>query len=65
MKRIRESEQKILETICNDNDLPVELVTKLLRSAEKFSYENALLASRKREYQELIDFHFKTYKGER
>jgi hypothetical protein len=64
MSQLKNKEAKALEEVCEKNDLPVKIVQLLLKSAEKFSYENTSPNARKKEYLDLIDFYAKKGKGE-
>lgn len=65
MTKMKNVELKVLESICNDFDLPLKLVSQLLRSAEGYSYENASPAVRRKDYLDLITFYAKNEnKGE-
>lgn len=59
MKVQARREIELLEKICRTNDIPLALATQLIRSAKDFSYENNSQKTRTKEYQNLIDFHFK------
>ncbi|KIV56077.1 hypothetical protein AM501_20615 [Aneurinibacillus migulanus] len=64
MNKLKKKKLDILEKICNENELPMKMVQQLLKSAEKFSYENVSLNTRKKEYTDLIDFYTKSSKGD-
>lgn len=59
MNKLKEQELEILSKICKDHDLSIKSVHQLLKSAEKFSYENISPSARKKEYLDLIDFYVK------
>jgi len=59
MDKLKEKELEILSNICKDNDLSIKSLHQLLKTAEKFSYENISPAARKKEYFDLIDFYVK------
>lgn len=59
MNKFKEKELQILSEICKDNGLSIKSVHQLLKSAEKFSYENISSSARKKEYLDLIDFYIK------
>ncbi|HZG86240.1 DNA modification system-associated small protein [Paenibacillus sp.] len=63
MRKMKEKEIQLLSKICRENGLPMKLVSELLKSANKFSYENTVEAARLKEYRELIDFYGKDIKG--
>ncbi|MGO4890408.1 DNA modification system-associated small protein [Anaerobacillus sp. MEB173] len=64
MNKIRLQEKALLEKICNENNLSVKLVSELIKSAEKFSYENISLNVRIKEYLDLINFYATNDKGD-
>lgn len=59
MDKLKEKELVILSKICKDNDLSIKSLHQLLKTAEKFSYENVSAGARKKEYLDLIDFYIK------
>lgn len=59
MGQLQEKELEILGKICKENNLSIKSVYNLLKTAEKFSYENISPAARKKEYLDLIDFYLK------
>ncbi|HDX9588867.1 TPA: hypothetical protein ROX98_001831 [Bacillus pseudomycoides] len=59
MKKIKEQELELLARICKENEVSIKLAHDLLKSAEKFSYENASERQRKKDYLDLIDFYAK------
>ena len=63
MKEIKRREINLLNKLCSDEGIPVELANQLLKSAKKFSYENVPATARTKDYQDLIDFHTKTNKS--
>lgn len=64
MSALKKEEAKVLVEMCKKNDLPVKIVQLLLKSAEKFSYENTSPNARKKEYLDLIDFYAKKGNGD-
>jgi hypothetical protein len=65
MKKIKEKELQLLTKICREQKLSLKMVTQLLSSAEKFSYENTTASVRTKDYIELIDYYSKDTIGER
>ncbi|EEM74407.1 hypothetical protein bthur0010_55780 [Bacillus thuringiensis serovar pondicheriensis BGSC 4BA1] len=59
MNKLKEQELELLAKICKENELSTKLAYDLLRSAEKFSYENTSENHRKKDYLDLIDFYAK------
>jgi hypothetical protein len=59
-----ETELKVLESICKDNDLSIQLFSQLLRSAEKFSYDNTSPSARRKDYLDLINYYSKNKGGQ-
>lgn len=57
-------ERELLSSIFKEEDVPAALGREILNSAEKLSYEIQSPASRVKEYEDLINFHFKKKKGE-
>ncbi|MFK4997012.1 DNA modification system-associated small protein [Bacillus sp. N9] len=54
MKEIRRREIELLAKVCHRHDVSTKLVKELIRSAEKFSYENVTQKARISEYDSLI-----------
>ncbi|MEM5644642.1 DNA modification system-associated small protein [Bacillus cereus] len=48
MNKLKEQELELLAKICKENELSTKLAYDLLRSAEKFSYENTSENHRKK-----------------
>lgn len=61
---MKEKELQVLSKLCRENNLPMKMVNELLKSANKFSYENTTDAVRLKDYTGLIDFYSKDIKGE-
>lgn len=59
MRKMKEKEIQLLSRICRENDLPMKMVSELLKSATKFSYENTPESVRLKDYGELIDYYGK------
>ena len=59
MDKLKEKELELLSKICKENDLPIKSLHQLLKTAEKFSYENASAGARKKEYLYLVNFYIK------
>ncbi|AYA76015.1 hypothetical protein DOE78_11515 [Bacillus sp. Y1] len=59
MNKLREQELEILGKVCKENNVSIKSLHQLLKSAEKFSYENITASARKKEYLDLIDFYIK------
>ncbi|WP_404448101.1 hypothetical protein LG307_03350 [Sutcliffiella horikoshii] len=59
MKEVQRRELELLAKICNKNGVPLRLARDLIKTAEKYSYENISASTRVTEYQELIKFQMK------
>lgn len=57
MQKMKEKEIQLLSKICREHDLPMKMVSELLKSAIKFSYENTAESVRLKDYSELIDYY--------
>ncbi|KRF01089.1 hypothetical protein ASG89_26130 [Paenibacillus sp. Soil766] len=64
MNKLKEKELQLLSKLCRENNLPLKMVSELLKSAEKFSYENTTDTVRVKDYTGLIDFYSKDIKGD-
>ncbi|WP_379135221.1 DNA modification system-associated small protein [Paenibacillus sp. sgz500958] len=64
MKKMKDKELQLLSKLCREHNLPMKMVNELLKSANKFSYENTTDAVRLKDYTGLIDFYSKDIKGE-
>ncbi|MFD1739512.1 DNA modification system-associated small protein [Bacillus salitolerans] len=64
MSNIKDQELELLAKVSKENNIPIKLVHTLLKTAEKFSYENQSASARKKEYLNLINFHRKQVKGD-
>lgn len=63
MNRLKVQESQLLEKICQKYELPKKLVEQLLKSSERFTYENVSDSVRKKDYLDLINFYTKNKKG--
>ncbi len=63
MNKLVKQQKNLLEQVSNKHDLPIKLVEEIVKSAERFSYENASPATRKKDYLDLINFYSKKGKG--
>ncbi|MFN7252938.1 MAG: DNA modification system-associated small protein [Anaerobacillus sp.] len=63
LNRLKVQESILLEQICQKYELPTKLVEQLLKSSEKFTYENVPDSVRKKDYLDLINFYTKSEKG--
>ncbi|MBS4205476.1 DNA modification system-associated small protein [Lederbergia citrea] len=54
MKEIRRREIELLAKVCHKHDISTKLAKELIRSAEKYSYENVTQKTRTNEYADLI-----------
>ncbi|OAT86011.1 hypothetical protein A6P54_17855 [Bacillus sp. MKU004] len=59
MKEMQRREIEIMSKVCNRNNVPPKLGRLLVKLAKDESYENNSQPARIKEYQSLIDFHFK------
>lgn len=57
MKEIKKRELELLAKICCENNTSLKLAKELIKSSEKYSYENVSQSSRINEYQELIFYY--------
>jgi hypothetical protein len=64
MNEIKKREHELMVSLCEENNLNIELVKKLLKEAEKFSYETKTSGARKKEYLNLITYYNKQNKGD-
>lgn len=64
MSKFRMKERELLKTIFKEEGVPAALGNELLKSAERLSYEIQTPASRVKQYEDLINFHFKKKKGD-
>lgn len=64
MSKFRMKERELLNKIFKEEDVPAALGREMLKSAERLSYEIQSPASRVKQYEDLINFHFKQKKGE-
>lgn len=63
MSEIKKKERALLMSICMAEKVPVALGEQLLKSAETLSYEVQSTASRVKQYNDLINFHFNKRNG--
>jgi hypothetical protein len=64
MKEVKIREFELMNSLCLENNLNLELIKTLFKEAEKFSYENATAGARKKEYLDLITYYSKQDKGD-
>ena len=59
LKESKRRDLELLATVSKKHHVPAKMLQDLLRASKKFSYENVSQSSRMKEYQEIIDYHFK------
>ncbi|MRX73050.1 hypothetical protein GJU40_12955 [Bacillus lacus] len=59
MNKIKIREIELMSKVCARNEIPTTLGKALLKMAKNEAYKNNTQATRVKEYQNLIDFHFK------
>ncbi|MBB5180250.1 hypothetical protein HNQ44_001678 [Planomicrobium koreense] len=63
MSEFKKKERALLMSICMAEKVPVALGEELLRTSETFAYETQSAASRVKQYDDLIDYHFAKKNG--
>lgn len=63
MSDFKKKERALLMSICMSEKVPVALGEELLRTAETSAYETQSTASRIKQYDDLIDYHFAKKNG--
>lgn len=59
MKEIKRRELELLAKLCKQDNLPLKLAMELIRSAEKYAYENNTQGARIDDYHKLIKHYTK------
>ncbi|KPL57690.1 hypothetical protein CN378_17960 [Bacillus sp. AFS015802] len=59
MKDMKRRETELMSKVCTRNNVPPKLGRLLVKLSEREAYENNSQQTRIKEYQSLIDFHFK------
>jgi hypothetical protein len=63
MNKMKIREIELMSKVCARNDIPTKLGKALIKMAKDEAYENNTKAARVKEYQTLIEFHFKEVKN--
>ena len=57
--KIQEKELEVLHKLCAEQNLNTQGVYTIIKAAQKLSYENTTDRTRRKEYNDLIDFHLR------
>lgn len=59
MNTLKQQEQLLLKSLCDKYNLPTNLITILVKTAEKNMHENLTNAEKRTDYIGLVNYHSK------